>query len=217
MKLYYSHRSPYVRLVMVAIHWAKLAPRIELMNTVVNIEKPLPHLMADNPLTKIPALVLDDGQVLYNSRVICEYLDAQHGGEKLFPPAGPARWTALQHFALGHGLIDLLLSWLLERNRPEAARNKAFIDALEIKYRAVIDRMDSYAADLASKPFDIGALGIGTALSYSGFRFPALDWRAGHPALAQWHETFAALPAVAADPFFDDLAAAAAQASGGPR
>ena len=66
MKLYYSHRSPYVRLVMVAVHWAGLAQRIELMNTVVDIYRPLPDLMRDNPLTKIPTLLLDDGSAIYD-------------------------------------------------------------------------------------------------------------------------------------------------------
>ena len=209
MKLYYSHRSPYVRLVMVAVHWGKLLPQIELMNTVVNIEQPLPHLMAHNPLTKIPTLLLDDGTALYDSRMICEYLDSLHAGPRLFPADGPQRWEALRRLALGHGLIDLLLSWLLERNRPEAARSAPFIAALETKYWATISRFEMEAASLAETPFTIGHVAIGTVLSYSDFRFPSLDWRPRHPELAQWHQTFSSNAAVAADPFFDDLAAAA--------
>lgn len=208
MKLYYSHRSPYVRLVMVVVHWGNLLPRIELLNTVVNIEKPVPQLMRDNPLTKIPTLLLDDGGALYDSRVICEYLDDCHDKPKLFPAVGKARWTALRRLALGHGLIDLLLSWLLERNRPEAARNPAFLAALETKYWAAADQMEKEVQTLASDAFSIGHVAIGTALSYSDFRFPALRWRESHPGLARWHEGFAALPAASADPFFDDLAAA---------
>ena len=208
MKLHYSRRSPYVRLVMVVTHWGNLAPRIELLNTVVNIERPLPHLMGDNPLTKIPTLLLDDGSSLYDSRVICEYLDDCHDNPKLFPARGPERWTALRRLALGHGLIDLLLSWLLERNRPEVARNAAFIGALETKYWAAMDRLEKEALKLPSDPFSIGHVGIGTALSYSDFRFASLKWRESHPRLARWHEGFTALPAAAADPFFDDLAAA---------
>ena len=209
MKLYYSHRSPYVRMVMVAIHWGDLLPKIELMNTVVNIEAPLPGLMADNPLTKIPTLMLDDGTAVFDSRVICEYLDDCHAKGKLFPSAGPARLEALCQLALGHGLIDLLLSWVTERNRPEAMRSELFIAALDLKYQAVIDRLEHEANGLAATPFTIGHVAIGTALSYSDFRFPMMDWRAGHPELARWHEAFTAVPAVAADPFYDDLAAAA--------
>ena len=209
MKLYYSHRSPYVRLVMVVIHWGKLSQRIELMNTVVNIEAPLPGLMADNPLTKVPTLLTDDGPALFDSRVICEYLDSLHSEPRLFPPSGPARWQALRWLALGHGLTDLLLFWLIERNRPEAMRSVKVIEANEAKYWATIKRIDAEVAALDAVPFGIGHVAIGNALSYSDFRFAGLDWRASHKALAAWHAGYAGRQAVAADPFFDDLAAAA--------
>jgi glutathione S-transferase len=210
MKLYYSHRSPYVRLVMVAVHWCGLADRIALMNTIVDIYAPHKLLIRDNPLTKVPTLLLDDGTALYDSRVICEYLDGCHDGPKLYPGAGLERLQALRRQALGIGTIDLLLSWLLERNRPDEGRSQPFIDAVLIKYRAVLDRLEAEAGDLASSPFSIGHAAIGTALSYSDFRFGSFDWRAEHDALAAWHADFLKIPAVAADPFFDDLAAAAA-------
>ena len=208
MKLYYSHRSPYVRLVMVAIHWTRLASRIELMNTVVSIYGPLPGLMKDNPLTKIPTLVLDDGSAIYDSRVICEYLDGLHDGPRLFPSEGRDRIEALRRLALGHGLIDLLLIWLTERNRPGALQTEEFVAALSQKYRATIRAMNSEVAALRAVPFTIGHAAIGTALSYSDFRFPDVDWRSANPDLAKWHSEFVKIPAVAADPFFDDLAAA---------
>ncbi|WP_442581631.1 glutathione S-transferase [Mesorhizobium sp. ASY16-5R] len=211
MKLYYSHRSPYVRLVMVAIHWTKLASRIELMNTVVSIYSPLPGLMKDNPLTKIPTLVLDDGSTLYDSRVICEYLDGLHEGQRLFPSEGRDRMEALRRLALGHGLIDLLLIWLTERNRPGALQTEEFVSALRDKYSATVAAMDSEVPDLRAGPFTIGHAAIGTALSYSDFRFPDVDWRSGNPDLAKWHGEFVRIPAVAADPFFDDIAAAKAK------
>jgi glutathione S-transferase len=215
MKLYYSHRSPYVRLVMVAIHWAGLAQRIELMNTVVDIYRPLPNLIRDNPLTKIPTLILDDGTAIYDSRVICEYLDGCHDGPRLFPEEGRARLDALRRLALGHGTIDLLLGWFTERNRPGGLRSPEFVAAMESKYQAVLDRMDAEVPDLLETPFTIGHAAIGTALSYSDFRFATLDWRSGREALARWHADFLKIPAVAADPFFDDLAAAAAKQAAG--
>jgi glutathione S-transferase len=210
VKLYYSHRSPYVRLVMVAVHWCGLAERIALMNTIVDIHAPHKLLIRDNPLTKVPTLVLDDGTSIYDSRVICEYLDGCHDGPKLYPAAGPERALALRRQALGVGTIDLLLSWLLERNRPDEGRSQPFIDAVQIKYRAVLDCLEAESRDLASSPFRIGHAAIGTALSYSDFRFGSFDWRTGHDALAAWHAEFLKIPAVAADPFFDDLAAATA-------
>ncbi len=211
MKLYYSHRSPYVRLVMVAVHWTAQAGRIELMNTVVNIYNPLSGLMQDNPLTKIPTLILDDGAAIYDSRVICEYLDSLHDGPKLFPVDGRPRLDALRRLALGHGTIDLLLAWFTERNRPGALQSEQFVNALDAKFRSVVARCDDEVSELRAVPFSVGHAAIGTALSYADFRFPDIDWRTGHDDLAQWHAEFLKIPAVAADPFFDDLAAAAKQ------
>ena len=211
MKLYYSHRSPYVRLVMVAVHWAGLAQRIELMNTVVDIYRPLPDLMRDNPLTKIPTVLHDDGSAIYESRVICEYLDGCHDGPRLFPEQGKTRLEALRRLALGHGAIDLLLGWFTERNRPGALRSAELTAALEAKYQKVLDRLNAEVPDMIETPFTIGHAAIGTTLSYTDFRFGTLDWRTGREALANWHADFLKIPAVAADPFFDDLAAAAAK------
>ncbi|HLY90910.1 MAG TPA: glutathione S-transferase N-terminal domain-containing protein, partial [Acetobacteraceae bacterium] len=93
MKLHWSPRSPYVRKVMVVAHELGLADRIETVRTVVGGTTPHLELMRENPLGKIPTLVLEDGTILYDSPVICEYLDTLHAGEKLFP-AGSENWTA---------------------------------------------------------------------------------------------------------------------------
>ena len=86
MKLHWSPRSPFVRKVMIVAHEVGLVDRLTLVRTVAATTKPHPELMRDNPLSKIPTLVLDDGTVLYDSPVICEYLDRLHAGPKLFPP-----------------------------------------------------------------------------------------------------------------------------------
>jgi glutathione S-transferase len=212
VKLYYSSRSPYVRFVMVAAYEVGLGDAIERLRTLVNIEEPHRELLGDNPLCKIPVLLLEDGTALYDSRVIAEYLDEQQG-RKLLPAGGPERLVELRRQALGIGLIDLLLSWLIERNRPAEMQNGKFIDALKIKYETVLDELEQLADVLASSPFRMGHVAIGTALSYSDFRFATLDWRAGRPALAAWHDFFVARPSYQADPFFDEIAAAAAAAA----
>ena len=120
MKLHWSPRSPFVRKVMVAAHELGLADRIDRVRTVVRMTQPNADLLPDNPLSKIPTLVLADGTVLIDSVVICEYLDALAGGGKLFPPSGPERWTALARHALGNGLLDILILWRNERDKPEA-------------------------------------------------------------------------------------------------
>ena len=106
MKLHYNAASPFVRKVMaVAIETGqedRLAPVTRMMTPV----KPDAELVLDNPLGKIPCLLTDDGAVLYDSRVVCEYLDSLHDGPKMFPAGGPARWTALRRQAEGDGIMD---------------------------------------------------------------------------------------------------------------
>jgi hypothetical protein len=113
---------------------------------------------------------------------------------------------------LGIGLIDLLLSWLLERNRPAEKQLPKVIEALSTKYNKVLDELEETASALATEPFRMGNVAIGVALSYSDFRFPTLDWRAGRKTLADWHAGFVQRPSYRADPFFDEIAAAAAAA-----
>src|SRR5262249_41672659 len=121
MKLHWSPRSPFVRKVMILAREAGLIDRLPLGRRVAAATKPHPELMRDNPLSKIPTLVLDDGTALYDSPVICEYLDRLHAGRKLFPPEGATRMTALRRQALGGGFLDFLLLWRAERARPRPA------------------------------------------------------------------------------------------------
>ncbi|MDE1904728.1 MAG: glutathione S-transferase N-terminal domain-containing protein, partial [Alphaproteobacteria bacterium] len=106
MKLRYSPTSPFVRKVLVLAIETGLESRIERVPTTVMPVQPNEDLSHQNPLMKLPTLLTDDGQVLFDSRVICEYLDSLHGGPKLFPPAGMARWIALRQQALGDGMLD---------------------------------------------------------------------------------------------------------------
>jgi glutathione S-transferase len=128
MKLHWSPRSPYVRKVMIVAHELGLADRIETVRTVVGGMTPHLALMRDNPLGKIPTLVLEDDTVLYDSPVICEYLDTLHDGPKLFPP-WPKRLTALRRLALGDGMLDIALTWvgraLPTRGTAERAPHRA--------------------------------------------------------------------------------------------
>src|SRR5580704_18659729 len=119
MKLHWSPRSPFVRKVMVVAHECGVADHLTRVRTVAATAKPHPDLMKDNPLSKIPTLVLDDGTVLYDSPVICEYLDSLHDGPKLFPSDAGARMTALRRQALGDGFLDFLLLWRNERERAQ--------------------------------------------------------------------------------------------------
>jgi glutathione S-transferase len=204
MKLHWSPRSPFVRKVMIAAHEIGVADRLDCVRTVVATTRPHAALMQENPLSKIPTLVLDDGTVLYDSAVICEYLDQLHNGPKLVPAALPERMTALRRQSLGDGFLDFLLLWRNERERPAAHQSQVHLATYAEKRKAILLALDREADELAATPFSVGHIAIGCALSYLDFRFAAEDWRGGHPRIAAWHASFAARPSVRATEPVDD-------------
>lgn len=202
MKLHWSPKSPFVRKVMMAAHELGIADQIETVRSVAVMTKPNAAIMQDNPLSKIPTLVLGSGEAIFDSLTICEYLDAQ-ASSSLFPPAGPARWTALTWHALGNGLLDLLILWRNERDKPLDKQTAAWLDAFASKTDATLARLDGLAPSLDGTPFGIGHIAIGCALSYMDFRFADLGWRNGHAQLAAWHESFEARPSAKATEVID--------------
>jgi glutathione S-transferase len=196
MKLHWSPRSPFVRKVMIVAHERGVADRVTCVRTLAEMTKPHAELMKDNPLSKIPTLVLDDGMVLYDSPVICEYLDSLDGGPKLFPQQPAARMIALRRQALGDGFLDLLV--MLRNERLRAQPSDEHIASVATRKAAVLDHLESEAQALTTTPFGIGHIAIGCALSYLDFRYADEDWRKGHPRIANWHASFAARPSVRA-------------------
>lgn len=159
------------------------------------IEKHLsnPHaspedLVADNPLSKVPCLVTDDGLSLFGSQLICEYLDSLGDGLPLFPAHGAARWRALKFQSLGDGILDAAVPCRGEQGKPaEAAR-----DAQIARFKAVMARtVDALESDPPQRHVDIGSITVACALGYLDFRFASDRWRDGHPKLAAWAESFA--------------------------
>jgi glutathione S-transferase len=191
MKLHWSPKSPYVRKVMICAHELELLPKLELVRSVAAMLKPNPTIMADNPLSKIPTLVREDGLTLFDSVVICEYLN-DHANGTLFPREGEARWQALRWHALGDGLLDALILWRNEREREQPLQ--ALLDAFELKTRACLDLLDREAEVLGSAPFSIGHVTLGCALGYIDYRFDTLGWRELAPQLAHWFETLRIRP-----------------------
>ncbi len=198
MRLIHAPTSPFVRKVMVVAHESGLAGAIE---TVFNPASPLqrdPALTDANPLGKIPVLELADGTTLYDSPVICEYLATRGRAPGLFPAAGPARWAALTQQALGDGLLDAALAARYEATlRPEPLRWQGWRDIQLGKIAGALARMEALVPELPDAP-SIGTITFGCALGYLDFRFPELDWRGRHPALAPWFAAFDARPAMAA-------------------
>lgn len=203
MKLHWSPKSPYVRKVMVCVHELQLLPRIELVRSVAAMLKPNPALMRDNPLSKIPTLVLDDGPALFDSAVICEYLNEVARGS-LFPPRGPLRWSALRWQAFGDGLLDALILWRNERERGPGLCSTDLMAAFELKTRATLAQLEREVPALQDAPFGIGHIAVYCALGYLDFRFDTLQWRAASPALTAWHGALQTRPAfVATEPSLD--------------
>jgi glutathione S-transferase len=202
MKLHWSPRSPFVRKVMIAAYELGLVDRITCVRTVVATTRPHAELMEENPLSKIPTLVLDDGTVLYDSPVICEYLDTLHAGPKLLPPGGKDRLVALRRQALGDGFLDFLL--LLRNERERAHPSDGHLATFTTKRKAALATIEREAQALATSPFTVGHIAIGCALSYLDFRFGHEDWRNDHPRIAGWHRDFAARASVRATEPIDD-------------
>jgi glutathione S-transferase len=202
MKLHWSPRSPFVRKVMIVAQERGLVGRITCVRTVAAMTKPHAELMKDNPLSKIPTLVLDDGTVLYDSPVICEYLDALDGTPKLFPREPKARMTALRRQALGDGFLDMMVALRNEHERVQPS--EIHIASTAARKAAVLGSLEREAESLTTTPFGIGHVAIGCALSYLDFRFAAENWRKDHLRLANWHAAFAARPSVRATAPVDD-------------
>jgi glutathione S-transferase len=205
MKLNWSPRSPFVRKVMIFVHETGLLDRVEKIRSVTNMLRPNLELMQWNPWSKIPTLVTDEGQVLFDSDVICEYLDGLHTGSKLLPADQALRWPALRWRTFGSEMLDVLILWRNERERQPERQLPQLIEAFSLKLTTGLGFLEREAAGLTSAPFSVGHIAIGCALGYLEQRFGDIEWRTPHPELATWHSLFKQRPSVIATEPFDDL------------
>lgn len=198
MKLAYGPISPFVRKVRVAAIELGLAGRITLDPVhVMPNERNDAYQQAGNPLAKIPALTLDDGRVLYDSLVICEYLDAIAGGGRLLPAQGNARFDALTRHALASGMTDALVLVRYEDVlRPADKRWADWRDGQMRKVDAGLAWFEQHT-DALGRQVDLAQIALGCCLGYADFRFPELGWAARHPRLAHWYAGIAARPSFA--------------------
>jgi len=193
MKLRYSATSPYVRKVLATAIETGLDGQVERVPTDPwSAETDLP---ASNPLGKVPALELDDGMVLFDSPVICEYLDSLHGGAKLHPD-GAARWPALRLAAIGDGICDAAINRLLDTRRPDTLQSADWQQRQKAAMARACDLLEAEAAALDG-PVTIGQLTVACALGYLDLRFDADQWRQGRPKLTAWFEAFSQRPSIA--------------------
>lgn len=190
MLLRHSHTSPFVRKVAVLLHETSLIEQVTF-ETVDGWSEP-DQLTDENPLSMVPTLILDDGSTLYDSAVICEYLDRQHSGPIMIPADGAGRWRVLREQALADGILDCAVLIFMELGkRPEDKRWDWWV---ELKRRAItrsLDSLDGQAAQLGER-VDLGTISVAVALGYLDLRGAVGEWRDGRSALAAWHATFAA-------------------------
>ena len=197
MKLFFSPTSPYVRKCMACAHELGLVSRIELLGSKAHPIDRDASIVAVNPLGKVPTLVTDDGQALYDSRVICEYLD-HVGGGTLLPKDAAGRWNALTLQALADGVLDAcLLARYEDAVRPEALRWADWRRGQMDKVAASLAALEAGTPAL-DQNVHIGNLATGCALGYLDLRFPELAWRDHHSKLAAWWAAFGARPSMTA-------------------
>lgn len=192
MQLIYAPASPFARKVRVLAIETGLMDRLEPVETTVMPVSLNEGVNAANPLGKIPALMMDDGQALYDSRVICEYLDSLHNGPRLFPAEALRRWPALRLAALADGLMDAAVLARYEKAmRPAERQWDEWLDGQLGKVRRALRALEDSAAQLQG-PLDIAQIGVGCALGYLDFRFAELYWRNEFPGLTAFQERFSA-------------------------
>ncbi len=197
MKLAYSAASPYVRKVMIVALETGLADRIEKVPTPVRPDQPNLAYGATNPLMKVPALTTDGGEVLFDSRVICTYLDSLHSGRKLIPETGGARWKALRLEAQADGMTDAALLVRYETFlRPEGFRWKEWIDGQTAKVTQSLDQFE-HEIDQLSGDLTVGHVAVAAGIGWIQFR-NIVDPFAGRPKLKAWFEKISERPSLKA-------------------
>ena len=194
-----SPASPFARKVRIAASLLGLASEIEVQAT--NLEDAADSVRVQNPVGKIPVLILDDGTAYYDSRVIVEYLDYRAGGGRIIPREAPARFEALRLQALCDGLLDASLLLVYEgRYRPADKHVQSWIDRQNEKVARGMKALEAAPPKLTSPP-DVGQITLACLLGYRDLRFEG-TWRKEYPKLLAWHDKFAAqVPAFAETKF----------------
>ena len=188
MTLFYSPLSPFVRKVMVVLHETGQVDRVTVQPVNITPVSPDADLNQGNPAGKVPALRLDDGSVLHDSRVIVDFLDQQHVGNPLIPREGSARWRRLTLASLADAIMDAAVLTRYETFlRPEEKRWDQWVEAQSEKIRrGLADLEENHYAEIASA-FDVASIGVACALGYVDLRMPDFGWREGQPKLAGWY------------------------------
>jgi glutathione S-transferase len=202
MKLLSQTHSPYARKVLVFAHEAGIASELDVVHQETSPTARNPGVFAQNPLGKVPVLLRPDGPAIFDSDVICAYLDTLHHGPRLIPQEGEARWKALRMQAAAQGMSDagIAVRWETVR-RPAELRypplRDGYIEKLVTSYDWLEQEIDE------DEPTHVGHIALATALSWIAFR-ELPDFRLGHPRLTRWFHAFEARPSMKATPLYGE-------------
>ena len=195
MRLSYSAASPYVRKVMITLRELGAADSVTPVPTTGSVTEPSAERIAMNPLGKVPALERDEGPTLYDSRVICRYLNDRFDG-RLYPE-GEALWDALVLEATADGITDALVAMVYEgRLRPAEKQHEPWVEGMWRKASDAMNALERQWMAHLSGPFDAAQIALSCALEFADRRFADRNWREGRPQLAAWYEKVSQRPSV---------------------
>lgn len=200
MILYWSARSPYVRKVIVCARELGIQDRIRLVPRVASADGSYDEFARVNPVGQIPAMVLDDGTVIPNSTVICDYLATNFGGPEMLPANGSGRLDVMRRYGFGEGVIDKAIRWVSENLRPRELKSDEIAAASRRSVERTLDLLESEAGGWPHRRFDLGDIAICCSLGYLDFRHSGFDWRALRPALADYYARHCTRPSMTATP-----------------
>jgi glutathione S-transferase len=197
MKLRWAPGSPFVRKVMVTAIETGQEDAIEKIAT--DYHAPNSDIVDQNPLGKVPALILDDGSILVDSPVICAYLDSLHEGPRMIPEDAKERWAALSLEGLADGMTESAIAVQRERGRPEDKRWDQFRDRQWGKFERTMDWLEANPK-LFEKPVNIGQIAVACGIGWIEFRMGDVlgEWRRRWPRLGAWHDEFSRRPSMRA-------------------
>lgn len=184
MKCYATANSPYARKVRIAAHETGIADEIEW--EMISREQRAEMIPGINPLGKVPVGVLENGNVLYDSPVLCAYVDSLNEGPKLIPESGDERWTVLTLEALGDGLGEAIIATSQEKNKSDDKRTQAIVDRQSGKIASGLTALNEAAGDFNDPP-KMGEIAVACALGYMEFQDVVPGWRETYPALGGWY------------------------------
>ena len=190
LTLHSQSHSPYARKTIVFAHEARIADRLDIVDQETSPTNRNPEVFAVNPLGKVPVLITPEAGAIFDSLVICDYLDGLHGGRRLIPAEGKTRWQALRLHAVAQGLCDagIALRWETLR-RPKHLRYRPLQEGQAAKLIESFDMLER--GESLDEPINIGHIGLATALAWLEFR-DLPDFRAGRPKLTRWYRAFSA-------------------------